>query len=287
MPSTRPRNSKLFPMLLKHWRSRRGLSQLGLALAAGASARHLSFLETGRARPSCEMVLRLARALSVPPREQNALLQAAGHPASVNEALAGPVGAALDQMLSHHEPFPMLAMSRLYEVVRANAGAAALFRAVAEPTALTPPVNVLRLVFDPRGARPFITGWESLANIILARLHREVLERASDAPLAALLESLLKYSGVPRDWQKPDLAAPSEPCLPVRLRAGGRELAFLTTLTVFDAPQNLTLDELRIESYFPLDEGTRRACEALAAKHAPARLQLCSEQSPSTSGLAD
>lgn len=263
------RESNLFPALLKHWRTRRGLSQLDLALAADVSSRHVSFLETGRAQPSREMILRLASALSVPLRDQNALLVAAGYPEafpvpSADNGLAGPVGMVLDRMLAQQEPFPMVVLDRHYDVLRTNRGATALLaRMIADPGALGAPPNVFRMLFDPRLIRPFVLDWERTARFLLSRLHRESLERPSDAGLGALLRSLFEYPDVPRGWREPDLSLPSEPWLTFRLRRDDLEIAFVTTLTVFNAPQNVTLDELRIESYFPLDEPSRRACERL------------------------
>jgi hypothetical protein len=136
---------------------------------------------------------------------------------------------------------------------------------VLEPAALTCKINGFRLLFDPRLGRSFVADWEPTAKALLSRLHRELLERPNDTALAALVEDLLGYPDVPKGWQTPDLAAPSEPCLVIRLRKGDLSLAFLTTLTIFNAPQNVTLEELRLESWFPLDDETRRACEALAA----------------------
>jgi transcriptional regulator with XRE-family HTH domain len=266
----RRRESSLFPALIKHWRTRRGLSQLDLALAADVSSRHVSFLETGRAQPSREMILRLASALSVPLRDQNVLLGAAGYPEMfpeppVDEGLAGPVGVVLDRMLAQHEPFPMVVLNRHYDLLRANRGASALLaRLIADPTRLGAPSNVFRILFDPHLIRPFVVDWERVARALLARLHRESLERPSDTGLAALLRSLFEYPDVPQDWKQPDLSLPSEPFLTLRLRRDDLEIAFVTTMTVFSAPQNVTLDELRIESYFPLDEPSRLACERLA-----------------------
>ena len=261
--------SSLFPALLRHWRTRRGLSQLDLALAADVSPRHVSFLETGRAQPSGEMILRLAAALSVPLRDQNALLAAAGFPAVFEEprpddGLSGPVGAVVDRMLAQQEPFPMIVVNRRYDILRANRGATALLgRFLAEPGAAAPPLNAFQLCFDPRLARRFVVDWERLARALLARLHRETLERPGDEELAALLRALLEHEGVPAAWQSPDLSMPSEPCLTIRLRRDGLELAFLATVTVFSAPQNVTMDELRLESWFPLDDATRAACASL------------------------
>jgi transcriptional regulator with XRE-family HTH domain len=264
------RDSNLFPALIRHWRTRRGLSQLDLALAADVSSRHVSFLETGRAHPSREMILRLAAALSVPLRDQNALLGAAGYPDAFEEpavdALTGPIRAAIDRMLAKHEPFPMVVMNRRYDVVlTSRSGAMLLSKLVAEPAALGSPPNIFRTMFDPRLARPFVLEWERVARGLLSRLHREALERPDDAALASLLREVFEYPGVPTDWREPDLSAPSDPCMTFRLRRDDLELAFLSTVTVFSAPQNVTLEELRLESFFPLDDRTERACAGLAA----------------------
>jgi transcriptional regulator with XRE-family HTH domain len=261
--------TRLFPALLRHWRWRGGLSQLDLALAAGVSSRHVSFLETGRAQPSREMVLRLGGTLGVPLRDQNTMLQAAGFapefPEPGLDELPASVALAVERMLAQHEPYPLTVLSRSYDVLRANGGASRIFsRFVSDPSALAAPLNVFALVFDPRLARSYIQGWERLARAMAARLHREALARPGDPELAALLASLFRYEGVPEDWRPPDFSVPSEATLEVRLRDGDLDLGFLTALTQFNAPQNVTLDEIRIESYFPVDDATARACERLA-----------------------
>lgn len=260
----------LFSALLKHWRSRRGLSQLDLALAADVSARHISFLETGRAQPSREMVLRLGATLDVPLRDQNALLDAAGfgrqfEEPSLDEGLPASIEAALERMLAQQEPFPLLVMNPHYELLRANAGAMRMIgRFVAEPSALaTGRVNVLRALFDPKLVRPFVLDWERAARSMLSRAHRESLARPEDQGLSELVRSLFSYPGIPTSFRQPDFSLPSEPTLVVRLKRDDVSLSFLTTLTVFNAPQNVTLDELRIESYFPLDEQTSLLCHRL------------------------
>ncbi|MCA9668635.1 MAG: helix-turn-helix transcriptional regulator [Myxococcales bacterium] len=264
--TSRTEKPGLFPALLKFWRGRRGLSQLDLALTADVSARHVSFLETGRARPSEEMSLRLADALGLPLRERNELLRAAGFEAAFAEpppgaGLDGVVGRALDRMMAQHEPFPMVLMDRLYNVLRLNRGAAAMLSRVVKNPAKSQ--NALHALFDPEGAREFIVDWKRAAYSILSRLHREVLEHPGDTQRAELLDALLAYPDVPRDFHKPDLDAPSEPVLTFQLRRGDLSLTFLTTVTRFSAPQNVTLDELCIESYFPLDDATEAACRAL------------------------
>lgn len=258
--------SRLYLALLKHWRRRRGLSQLDLALAADVSARHISFLETGRAQPSREMILTLASALAVPLRDQNAMLQAAGLPDEFSsagaDAITPPVERAISRMLLKHEPYPMMLMNRCYDLLRANSGATSVLgRFVAEPAAIRQPLNLCQALFDPRLARPFVVDWERVARQLLSRLHRESLADPGHGPLGALVTTLLAYPGVPTAWRQPDFSQPSEPTLTLRLRRDGLDLAFLTTITVFDAPQNIALQELRIESYFPLDDATARACE--------------------------
>jgi transcriptional regulator with XRE-family HTH domain len=269
MPPRTP-EPRLFPALLRHWRTRRGESQLDLALAADVSARHVSFLETGRAQPSREMVLRLASALDVPRKDQNALLEAAGF---MPEFRAPPVSElppsilrALDRMERQQEPFPLTVLDRRWDVVRMNAAAARLLpRFVADPAAMPARPNALALLFDPRLARPFVADWERVARGLLARLHREALSRREDPDAARTVDAMLAFDGVPEAWRQPDFATPIEPVFTITLARGELTLSFLTTLTTFNAPGDVTLEELRIESYFPLDEATARTCERLAA----------------------
>lgn len=245
------------------------MSQLDLALAAEVSARHVSFLETGRSRPSREMILRLASTLDVPLREQNAMLRAAG----LEDAFADPapdapfapaVERAIERMMAQHEPFPLIVFDRKYDVVRMNGGASRLLpRFVADPAVLAGPVNGLVLLFDPRGVRPFVEDWPHTARETLARLHREVLASGGDDEMAALLQRLLALPGVPASWKQPDLGMPSEPTLTVRFRREGTLVSFLTTVTTFSAPQNVALEELLLESWFPLDDETADTCASL------------------------
>ena len=263
--------TRLFSALLRHWRTKRGLSQLDLALAAEVSARHISFLETGRAQPSREMVLILGATLDVPLRDQNVLLNAAGFAEefaepSFAEGLPEPIARAIERMLAQQEPYPMMVLSHRYDILKVNAaGMRMMQKLVLEPSALTSPPNVMRMLFDPRLARSFVMDWERVAKTLLSRLHREALMRSGDAGLSALIQELLAQPDVPQTFRTPDFSQPSEPTLTFRLRVGAAELSFLTTVTVFNAPQNITLEELRIESYFPLDDATARACELLAS----------------------
>jgi transcriptional regulator with XRE-family HTH domain len=269
-PGVSKTERRLYPALLRHWRTRRGFSQLDLAVAADVSSRHVSFLETGRAQPSREMALRLAATLSVPLRDQNDMLRAAGFADEFGEpnlegGLSEGVSRAIDRMMAQHEPYPMTVLDRRYDVKRTNQGAARLLmRFVAEPSALPATLNVFALLFDPRLARPFLVDWERVAHALVARLHRQTLERPTDAGLGALLRSLFEYPDVPERWRQPDFSVPNEPVLTLRLKRDALAVSFLTTLTVFNAPQDVTLEELCIESYFPLDDATAATCVELA-----------------------
>lgn len=260
MPA-RTRATSLFPALLRHWRGARGLSQLDLALAADVSSRHLSFLETGRSRPSRELALRLGATLGLSLRDLDELLRAAGFDAEfTHEApprLPPLVDAVIDRMMAAHAPYPMLVVDRGYDLLRANPGAAALLgRFVLDPNALPGTPNLYALLFDPRLVRPFVVDWERVARLLVARLHREALAARGDGALNALLDGVLAQPGVPASWRHPDFSTPSEPVLALRLCRGGDALAFATTITAFSAPGNAAVEELRIESYYPLDEAT-------------------------------
>jgi transcriptional regulator with XRE-family HTH domain len=265
----------LTPALLRFWRTRRGMSQLDLALTAGVSSRHVSFLETGRAQPSREMLLKLSAALRVPLRDRNALLRAAGFDEEFAEpdlqsGLTPAVQHALERMLAQQEPYPMGVMNRHYDVVRYNRAAAQILaRFIAEPAALGGAPNAMRMLFDPRQARPFICDWELTARTFLLRLQLEVIEHPGDSGLSDLLDELLDYPGVPESWRQPDFSVSIESTLPLRLRRPDLEVGFITTLTAFSAPGNITLEELRIESYFPIDQATERACQRLSAETGP------------------
>jgi transcriptional regulator with XRE-family HTH domain len=268
---TSRRKPGLFPALLKHWRGSRGMSQLDLALAADVSSRHVSFLETGRAGPSAEMVLRLGAALAVPLRDRNTMLAAAGFEEmfddpGVSSGLGSAVGNALDRMLSTHEPFPMVVMDRHYNVLRTNGAATSMMQhIIAEPTTLNTPVNTFRMLFDPRLARPFIRDWERVAHGLIAALHIESLQHPNDVGLCDLLRVLHEYPDVPQAWRQPDPSRPADAVFTVVFQRDDLHLAFLTTVTRFNAPTNITLEELRIESYFPVDDATEAACRRLGS----------------------
>jgi hypothetical protein len=156
-------------------------------------------------------------------------------------------------------------MTRTYDVYRTNGSATRLLGSmVLDPTVIGERPNLMHAFFDPRLARTFIVDWERNARQILSRLHRESLARPTDKALGSLVRALLEYPGVPESFRHPDFTAPSEPTFALRFRRETHELAFLVTVTAFSVPQNVTLDELRMESYFPLDKSTEEACRRLA-----------------------
>ncbi|MDB4976980.1 MAG: Transcriptional regulator, Cro/CI family protein [Myxococcaceae bacterium] len=268
------RETRLLPALLKFWRDRRGLSQLDLAVAAEVSSRHVSFLETGRAKPSREMLLRLCAVMEIPLRERNVMLHAAGLPAAFVEPnfeheLPAPVMQLFERMAALHEPLPLVITNRACDVLRANRGAErVLSHFVAEPSKLPSRLNVLDLLFDPQLARPFVRDWGTVAQFMLSRVQRELLARPHDELLARCAARLQAYPNVPKAWSVLDFSEPVAPALVLHLRRDSLELRFLTTITTLNAPQNVTLEELRIDTYYPLDDATTEACQRLAGEFA-------------------
>jgi len=236
------------------------MSQLDLGLAADVSARHISFLERGRSQPSVEMVALLAETLDVPLRDRNDLLRGAGFNAQfpepdLDELVSGPLGLALDTMLRHHEPYPMMVFDRLYNVVRVNSGGELFFQiaGIEDPVGS----NIIRLLFEDT-ARTLVSNWDTAVAEMVRRLQREVLHRPNDDELASLLADIINQPGVPEDWRQPDLLGPDDPMVTLDIQLDPDvKLHLLATITAFNAPSNVTLDELRIESYLPLDEATR------------------------------
>jgi transcriptional regulator with XRE-family HTH domain len=244
--------------LLREWRQRRRLSQLDLALEAGVSARHLSFVETGRSRPSAEMVLHLAEQLDVPLRDRNQLLLAAGYaPAygqrDLDEPAMGPVREALDRVLAGHEPYPAVAVDRHWGMVAANAAVGLLTAGVAAHL-LEPPVNVLRLTLHPEGMASRIANLAEWRAHLLERLGRQAVA-SGDPALAALYDELAVLPGGQGPSSGVELAA-GEIAVPLRLRRDDTELAFISTVTTFGTAIDITVAELAIESFFPADART-------------------------------
>lgn len=247
--------------LLREWRQRRRLTQLDVALDAGISARHLSFVETGRSAPSAEVVLRLADQLDVPFRERNQLLVAAGHaPAFPERRLSDPelqpVRAALGRILDAHDPYPAIVFDRRWNLVSVNAAMASLAGMIeADPALLEPPVNVLRLGLHPQGFAPLIVNFGEWYAHFRERLARQVAV-TGDGDLAALLDEIDGYPA-PDAGRDP---RSGDPLGPVRVRApDGRELAFFGMFATFDTPFEVTTSELAMELLFPADRRTADA----------------------------
>jgi transcriptional regulator with XRE-family HTH domain len=250
--------------LLREWRQRRRLSQLDLALDAEISTRHLSFMETGRASPSREMLLRLAEQLEVPLRDRNTLLVAAGFaPVFSERPLADPAlnGArqAMDLVLAAHVPFPALAIDRLWQMVSANRAVAPLMDGVS-PALMEPPINVLRVSLHPDGIAPRIANFVEWREHLLTRLRRQV-EVSADAALSDLLQELLTYP-TPKG-RAPAEPEPGGPLVPLRLMVRGEMLNMISTTTVFGTPVDITVAELALEGLFPADEPTGAALRQL------------------------
>ena len=247
--------------LIREWRQRRRLSQLDLAIAANVSSRHLSFVETGRSRPTSEMILHLAEHLDVPLRDRNALLLAGGFaPAYPERGLAEPelhaVKNALKRVLDGHEPYPAAVVNRWWELVDANAGIA-LFTGGVSPELLAPPVNVLRLSLHPDGMAPRIANLPEWRAHLLARLHRQA-EATGDPRLFSLYSELEAYPGGQGD-QGAQPPLPTDVVVPLRYRTAQAELSFLSITAVIGTPMDVTVEELAIESFYPADPQTAKA----------------------------
>lgn len=248
-----------FGSLLREWRNRRRLTQLDLGIQADVSARHLSFLETGKARPSRDMVLHLSEELDVPLRGRNELMTAAGFAPAFTEhafedAELDEVRRSLDRVLQAHEPYPAVIVDGRWNLVAGNRGVELLTELV-DPDLLTPPVNVMRVSLHPRGLARHVVDLEEHAAHLVSRLRRQA-ERAATTGLRALLAEMVGYcraagldpSAHPRD----------RIVLPLRLRHPDAELALFSTIAVLGAPLDVTLEEVAIESFFPTDDATAR-----------------------------
>ncbi|KAA5829274.1 helix-turn-helix transcriptional regulator [Saccharopolyspora hirsuta] len=253
--------------LLREWRERRRLSQLQLSLDADISARHLSFVETGRSKPTREMILRLSEQLDVPLRERNGLLLAGGYaPVYPASSLDAPeldaVRTALRQVLVGHEPYPALVVDRTWHLVDGNEAVQLLLDG-ASPDLLAPPVNVLRLSLHPEGIAPNIANLGEWRAHVLSRLQRQAAATA-DPALRELHAELRDY---PCDQPEPEVELPGagDVVVPLRFRRGGAVLSFFSTTTVFGTPLDVTVAELAIESFFPADQATADLLRARAA----------------------
>jgi len=260
---------------LRWWRERRGFSQLDLAGVAETSQRHLSFLESGRTGPSREMVLRLAAALDVPLRQQNALMLAAGFaPAWRESDLAAPelavVNSALDYMLAQQEPYPAFVVDRRWTLLRANAGAGRMVDFLTGPAPATAEpqgaVNLADALMSPKGLRPLIVNWPEVASYFIRGVQADAAADGS-AETSALLQRLLAYPEAPGLTQLPAIEDPPTPVLTIHFLKGATSLRLFTAITTLGTAHDVTLQEIRIECFYPADEATARLFRAWAAAH--------------------
>lgn len=273
-------NSSAFIAQLRWWRKHRGLSQLGLAHHADVSQRHISFLEVGRALPSREMVLRLAAALDMPLREQNALLLAAGFAPVWGESSFGEpelslVNQALDYILEKQEPYPALVVDRRWNVLRENQGSQRLTsflndtpKRAADPNN---PVNLADILLAPDILRPVIANWPEVAQSFVRVVQADALADGSEET-AALLDRLLGYPDVPKPFEVPRIEAPGQPVLTIEFLKGTTAIKLFTTIATLGTPQDVTAQEIRIESLFPSDAATADLFRLWADTEVPAAL---------------
>jgi transcriptional regulator with XRE-family HTH domain len=247
-------------VLLRRWRDMRGKTQLGLSVDAGVSQKHISFVESGRSTPSRQMLLDLAQALDMPLRERNALLIAGGYApvyseTPLDEPAMRSINGALRRMLRQHEPFPAVVMDRYWNVLLANDAAPRFFNCFIDMAVRQGPRNLLHLMFDPAGIRPFIANWPEAGRALFARIHRESLGHVIDMKTKRLLDELSQYPDVKVEWRAP---TPRDdlPMIPLAFAKGGITLNYFSMITTVGTPQTIAAEELRLECMFPADEAT-------------------------------
>jgi transcriptional regulator with XRE-family HTH domain len=256
-----------FGTLIKQWRDRRSLSQLDLALTSKVSQRHISFLESGRANPSQEMVLKLATVLEIPLRHQNLLLSMAGFaPIYTETDLSDPemtsICKALDFILRQQEPYPAIVIDRYWNLLLANKGATRLLNIFIDPDKLQTlfcidgKINLMRVTFHPQGLRSFIANWEELAQYLLQRVHREVNSSIENEQSALLFDELISYPGVFDLWNISSQFTHNDLILTTHFKKHDLDLRFFATISTLGTPYDITLQEMRIECLFPADELT-------------------------------
>ncbi|MFE1952527.1 MULTISPECIES: helix-turn-helix domain-containing protein [Streptomyces] len=266
MTTAARKNTSEVGRLLRGWREQRRVSQLELALRADSSARHISFVETGRSRPSEELILRLADHLDVPVRERNALLLAAGYAprfteTSLDDPSLGALREGLERLLRGYEPYPAFVVDATYNVVAANNGIALLMESLPEHL-LAPPLNAMRLTLHPEGLAPRIRNLREWRGHLLAQMERQIALSRSE-PLRELYEEVAAYP-VPEDaGQEPDEPVPYF-ALPMVIEHDGHVLSFVASISTFNTPMDVTVAELAIETLLPADPATVKYLQAAA-----------------------
>lgn len=247
--------------LMRFWRDQRGMSQLDLGLEIKGSQRHISFVESGRSVPSRKLLISIAEALNIPLRDRNPLLLAAGYAPiyrepALNDAPMEILNSAMETMLRNHEPHPAFLLDRYWNVLRTNAAAPTFFGKFIDLESWPVPRNLLELMFDPNGLRPFVENWNEFAAGLLQRVRREAVGQVYDARLTDLLHKLRSYPGAS------DLAplVPSEsPIVPVIFRKGKMRVSYFSLITTVGTPQSVTAEELRLDCLFPVQPPPQRA----------------------------
>ena len=253
-------------VLLRYWRDMRGRSQLDLSLDTGVSQRHISFIESGRSVPSRQTLMDIAQALDIPLRDRNAVLLAAGYAPIYSEGTwdaveMQSVTSALGRILRQHEPFPAVVMDRYWDVLMTNESAPSFFNCFIDMAARKRPRNMLHLMFDPDGMRPFVANWEDVAKGLIQRVYRESVGRVIDDKTKELLATLLAYPGVKTDWKNPKAlgatpVTPTMPVIPLSFVKDNKVLNYFSMVTTVGTPQTIAAQELRIECMFPADDAT-------------------------------
>ena len=252
--------------LLREWRGLRGRSQLDISFDTGISQRQISFIESGRSVPSRSTLIGIAEALAVPLRERNALLLAAGYAplysnAEWNSDEMKSVTKALQRMIAQHEPYPAIVMDRYWNVLLTNDAAPQFFNCFVDMSKRPSPRNLLHLMFDPNGMRPFIANWEVLAKNLIQRVHREAVSQIVDQKTKDLVADLLAYPDVQSDWRAPETLSVL-PMIPISLVKDGTMMHYFSLVTTVGTPQAIAAQELRVECMYPADDET----EGLHAK---------------------
>ena len=256
--------------LLRFWRDARNKSQLDLSLDSGLSQRHLSFIESGRSTPSRKTLLDIAHALDIPLRERNTLMLSAGYaPIFAESEWSAPemqsLTKALKRVLRQHEPYPAVVMDRYWHVVMRNESAPRFFDHFIDLEARKLPRNLLHLMFDPKGLRPFITNWPEVAASLLQRVYRESIGRVIDENTGELLTQLQAYPGVKPEWRQPSISN-ALPLIPIGFVLKGKRINLFSLISTVGAPVSITAQEHRLECMFPADDESERNYLGLMAK---------------------
>lgn len=246
--------------LLKEWRGLRRRSQLDVSVDTGISQRQISFIESGRSVPSRSTLMTIAEALDIPLRERNVLLLAAGYAplysnAAWNSDEMKSINKALERVLAQHEPYPAIVMDRYWNVLLTNSAAPRFFNCFIDMSARPAPRNMLHLIFDPHGMRPFIANWQSLAKAMIQRVYRETVGHIVDPQTKELVSNLLAYPDVQSDWRAPETTGAS-PMIPITFIKDGAVMSYFSLLTTVGTPQTIAAQELRLECMYPADDET-------------------------------